>query len=55
MTKYTLIIDVKIGEVLRDIIRNEADNSVDAESEYLHDLADMLDDLKSDWINDLTA
>lgn len=54
--QYTLIIDEKTKKVLRDIVRHQSkvvDN--ETESEYLHDLSEMLDDLKTDQINDFTA
>lgn len=56
MNKYTLIIDEKTREVLRDIIRHQSKIADDVnEAEYLYDLSDMLEDLKTDQVNDLTA
>lgn len=56
MTKYTLIIDEKTREVLRDIIREESHNTpYDEEAKYLYDLSEMLEGLKTDQVNDLTA
>ena len=56
MTKYTLIIDEKTREILYALTREESHNTPNGEEAvYLYDLSEMLEDLKTDQINDLTA